>query len=100
MWRDSPGALHRHVKPPTIVRDEHTDAEGNTYATPCQIMDRRADSWEKVWTDSAAAQTSILDGLKVVMSKAKQEDVDPIALEQLDTVVGRLNAKKAKGIGA
>eukprot|EP00959_Pyramimonas_sp_CCMP1952_P067963 1418516-Pyramimonas_sp.AAC.1 len=63
-------------------------------------MDQRADSWEKVWTDTAATQTSILGGLKVVMPQAMQEDVDPITFEQLDTVVGRLNAKKAKGIDA
>ncbi|CAK0892726.1 unnamed protein product, partial [Prorocentrum cordatum] len=98
MWKQAPGALHRHVKPATTRRDEHFSHEGSTYATPCEIMDRRADFWENIWSDPSSDHKSILDGLKYVTEQAKREDVHPIELEHLDHLLAKQNPKKARGI--
>ncbi|CAK0894659.1 unnamed protein product, partial [Prorocentrum cordatum] len=98
MWKQAPGALHRHVKPATTRRDEHFSDEGNTYATPCEIMDRRADFWENIWSDPSSDHKSILDGLKFVTEQAKREDVHPIELEHLDHLLAKQNPKKARGV--
>ncbi|CAK0882815.1 unnamed protein product, partial [Prorocentrum cordatum] len=98
MWKQAPGALHRHVKPAATRRDEHCGDEGSTYATPCEIMDRRADYWENVWSDSSADPKSILDGLKYVAEQAKREDVHPLELEHLDHLLAKQNPKKSRGI--
>ena len=98
MWKQAPGVLHRHVKPAATRRDEHYGQEGSTYATPCEIMDRRAEYWENIWSDSHADSKSILDGLEYVTAQAKREDVDPLELEDLDRLLAKQNPKKSRGI--
>eukprot|EP00959_Pyramimonas_sp_CCMP1952_P290324 6072405-Pyramimonas_sp.AAC.1 len=61
-------------------------------------MDRRADYWENVWSDSGADPKSILDGLKYVAEQAKREDVHPLELEHLDHLLAKQNPKKSRGI--
>eukprot|EP00959_Pyramimonas_sp_CCMP1952_P095365 1994264-Pyramimonas_sp.AAC.1 len=61
-------------------------------------MDRRAAARQDVWTDAHATQSTILKRLKFVMRRARQEDLGPASFEQLDSVVGRVNSEKAKGI--
>ena len=72
MWRAAPGALHRHVKGVQAPRDEHTDDKGSTSATPCKIMDRRAESWEQIWSDQQTSVPALIAGLEVVLAKAKR----------------------------
>eukprot|EP00959_Pyramimonas_sp_CCMP1952_P140697 2944423-Pyramimonas_sp.AAC.1 len=61
-------------------------------------MDRRADDWENVWSDSSADPKSILDGLKYVTEQAKRDDVHLLELEDLDRLLAKQNPKKSRGI--
>ncbi|CAK0907803.1 unnamed protein product, partial [Prorocentrum cordatum] len=59
MWKQAPGLLHKHVKPPAQPKFEHADSNGHTYATPAIIMDRRAGDWERIWGDPSAGEAEV-----------------------------------------
>ncbi|CAK0897887.1 unnamed protein product, partial [Prorocentrum cordatum] len=99
MWKESPGILHRHVKGVPDKPDEII-ADSKVFATPDEMMDKRADDWNEIWSDDTMVPAKIIDGLQYVMGRADTQDLEQLTAERMNSALGSMNGKKAKGVDA
>ena len=76
MPRQSPGTLHKHVKPRDPVTSEFLTTKGPT-KQPFEIMDAKAQRWAQTWKHGATQQ-DIIDALRSARMDAAQVELPAI----------------------
>eukprot|EP00959_Pyramimonas_sp_CCMP1952_P035905 751943-Pyramimonas_sp.AAC.1 len=76
MWKQSPGVLHRFVKGVQGRLDEIV-SDSCVYATSDEMMDKRPDDWAAIWSDPRMSPSKVATGLKYVLSRAANDDLEP-----------------------
>ena len=91
----SPGTLHRHVRPRDPVTSELLSSGGPT-KQPFEIMDAKAQRWAQTWKH-VATQQDIIAALCSAKTDAAQVELPAIPVSQIKSVTGRLSDKTGRG---
>ena len=95
MAHQSPGSLHRHVKPKDPVTSEMLTRGGPT-KQPNEIIDAKAQRWAHTWKHGAE-QSDIIDALCAARSEALWTELPRIPVSQIISITRRMSDMTGRG---
>ena len=94
MAHQSPGTLHRHVKPRDHVTSELLSSGGPT-KQPFEIMDAKAQRWDQTWKHGATQQ-DIIAALHSAKIDAALAELPAIPVSQIKSITRRLSDRTGR----
>ncbi|CAK0859205.1 unnamed protein product, partial [Prorocentrum cordatum] len=98
IWSAKPGAVHRHVKPAEAPVWESKDSWGTVTSDNQAMLQGLAKEWQAMWTDPVDSPEDVLAMMQKCFDAAREDPLPAITLLDLDAVLPRIPARKAKGV--
>ena len=95
MAHQSPGSLHKHVKPKDPVTSEMLTRGGPT-KQPFEIIDAKAQRWAHTWKHGAE-QNDIIDALCAARAEAFWTELPRIPVSQIVSITRRMSDRTGRG---